>query len=173
MCYHCGHYPCGCSGRYSGEVEVVATGTPGADGAVAFESGTWTPQLEINGLTTGITSSTKSGIWRRIEDVLFIWGYGSFANAGSIVAGNATITGLPYPVKAFGAGGSTAYVALTIIADDVQPSSDQVAARVQNGTSVIDLITLDESTGNVVAIPYSRIASVTAYQISGQYVIEP
>ena len=68
----------------------------GADKLDDYESGTWTPELQIDGLTTGITySGSPTGKYTKIGNMVFVDGFIALSSKGSLTGG-VGIYGLPF-----------------------------------------------------------------------------
>lgn len=66
----------------------------GAAALQTYAEGTWTPELQFGGAATGITYTTRTGLYTRIGRLIFVECYISLSSKGS-ATGNSTITGLP------------------------------------------------------------------------------
>lgn len=80
--------------------------------APATVSGTWTPVLAFNGVSTGITYTTQSGQYIRVGNIMTVAFDLLLSSKGSFSAGDAaTITGLPAaPAGSIMYGGVAHYV---------------------------------------------------------------
>lgn len=63
---------------------------------INYETGTWTPELQFGGASTGITYNYRYGRYVRVGNVVHWWVDIYLSSKGSS-AGNATVKGLPYP----------------------------------------------------------------------------
>lgn len=103
----------------AGQIAFPATQNPSAGANVLddYEEGSWTPELQFGGATTGITYNTRSGVYIKVGRLVFFAGFLQLTNKGS-ATGNATIEGLPYDAPAIPStpvgvhGGSTGLGAL-------------------------------------------------------------
>lgn len=78
-----------------GQIKFPATAVPSADANTLddYEEGTWTPQLEFGGATTGITYTARTGLYTKIGNAIVFGCYIELSSKGS-ATGAATITGL-------------------------------------------------------------------------------
>lgn len=63
--------------------------------ALEYETGTWTPELQFGGASTGITYAIRSGIYTRIGNVV-LWQFDIGLSSKGSATGDATIAGLPF-----------------------------------------------------------------------------
>jgi hypothetical protein len=77
--------------------------TPTTTTTDGYRTGTWTPALAFDGVTTGITYNDRGGAWTRQGNLLVAQGYINLSSKGS-ATGTVTITGFPFsaPATAFG-----------------------------------------------------------------------
>ena len=66
-----------------------------ADKFAITANGTWVPDLQFGGATTGITYGNRQGYYSKLGRVVFIQGAIQLSSKGS-ATGNASISGLPY-----------------------------------------------------------------------------
>ena len=80
-----------------GQITFPATAVPSSDANTLddYEEGTWTPQLQFGGATTGITYNTQSGTYIKIGKQVIAYAYIYLSSKGS-ATGNATLNGLPF-----------------------------------------------------------------------------
>ena len=63
-----------------------------------YETGTWTPTLTFGGASTGITYSTRAGLYTKVGNIVTIAMEIQLSNKGSS-NGSIWVTGLPFPYK--------------------------------------------------------------------------
>ena len=103
-----------------------------------YEEGTWTIQLAFGGLSTGITASTNQGKYTKVGRQVTVTGYLGLTNKGS-ATGNATITGLPFPIANSAENYSAASLWLAAITPTAGGSANQGLGI--GNTSIINLST--------------------------------
>lgn len=86
----------------NGTTGQVLTAVTGGDpiwqtNAASFSTGSFTPELAFGGASTGITYSTNTGNYFKINDLIWYTTSWTLTSLGS-VTGAATITGLPFTV---------------------------------------------------------------------------
>jgi hypothetical protein len=72
-----------------------------------YEEGTWTPQLDFNGGTTGITYAALNGAYIKIGRMVMVRGGFALTNKGSS-SGSAYVGGLPFTVESLSYADATA-----------------------------------------------------------------
>jgi hypothetical protein len=72
-----------------------------------YEEGTWTPQLNFNGGTTGITYAALNGAYIKIGRMVMVRGGFALTNKGSS-SGSAYVGGLPFTVESLSYADATA-----------------------------------------------------------------
>ena len=101
--------------------QVLTSNGPGVpptyQGAVVsnYSEGTFTPQFQFGGLSTGITYSVQEGRYTRIGNVLMFSIYMDMSSKGS-ATGNVTIAGFPFDIG--GISSQTAFVQFDIVTYD-------------------------------------------------------
>lgn len=85
------------SGAFGTTLTVTGTTAvtlPTSGTLLSQTTGTWTPVVNINAATTGITYSTQEGRYVQIGSIVFIFARITLSSKGALT-GNVTITGLP------------------------------------------------------------------------------
>jgi hypothetical protein len=87
------------SGASAGQIKFPASQNASADANTLddYEEGTWTPSLNFDGGTTGITYSVQAGRYTKIGRGLLIEAELTLSSKGSST-GNSNISGLPFAV---------------------------------------------------------------------------
>lgn len=85
-----GYYDVNITPNFTGWFEV-----PNKNDVPAYEQGTFTPELQFGGASTGITYSTQAGKYTRVGNVIH-WAITLDLTSKGTATGNATISGLPY-----------------------------------------------------------------------------
>jgi hypothetical protein len=109
--------------------------TAAANALDDYEEGTWTPQLEFGGATTGITYNARQGYYVKIGKMVFITVYFNLSSKGT-ATGNSTVTGLPFTSEDFNISGTTSW-----------PGSK--AARRQNHTGADFAMAAQDNTATI------------------------
>ena len=81
--------------RLSGSGIQFNGDTAAANALDDYEEGTWTPTIDIGGLTTGITYSQQKGVYTKVGDVVTVGCWILLSNKGS-ATGTVRIDGLPF-----------------------------------------------------------------------------
>jgi hypothetical protein len=77
---------------------LFGTDTAAANTLDDYEEGTWTPNLEFNGLFSGIIYSLAAGYYTKVGNSVHCIGYIDLNSKGTST-GNATISGLPFTAR--------------------------------------------------------------------------
>jgi len=109
--------------------------TAAANALDDYEEGTWTPQLEFGGATTGITYNGRQGYYVKIGKMVFITVYFNLSSKGT-ATGNSTVTGLPFTSEDFNISGTTSWPGSKPSRRQNQSASD-FAMTVQDNTTTI------------------------------------
>ena len=96
--------------QLSGGITFPATQVAASDANTLddYEEGTWTPQLEFGGATTGITYNARQGYYIKIGKQVFLTVYFNLSSKGT-ATGSATVTGLPFTSEDFNISGTTGW----------------------------------------------------------------
>ena len=74
-------------------------GTAAANALDDYEEGTWTPNVQFNNDSTGVTYSNQLGTYTKVGNICTLWLFVTLTNNGTGV-GNATIIDLPFSAAA-------------------------------------------------------------------------
>jgi hypothetical protein len=124
-----------------GEYDVVDTGSVYMlMGAQATALATWTPGIAFGGAAVGVTYTSQTGHYVKLNNLVFIWGSFTINNPG-VSAGAATITGLPFNIN----GGITVKVPFVIHVGNAvggSPGGNQAVGGGVIGTNTIALLNM-------------------------------
>jgi hypothetical protein len=109
-----------------------------------YEEGTWTPTINIGGVTTGITYSVQVGAYVKVGNLCNVSGYVLLSSKGGL-SGNVVFTGLPfatrnlsnnYPAPSIAAYGNLTGITAYGVAVDLGPNSTGAIFIYGNGTAL-------------------------------------
>lgn len=133
---------------------------------LSFNNATaWTPNLQINGSSTGITYGTQVGAWARIGNIVWISANIVLTSKGAS-NGNVTISNLPVTTGAAGANNTLAiadFSAITLTAD-----FEVISLRLANASAVGTLFE-SGSAGSAANVTDAMLANTSAFRFSGVY----
>jgi hypothetical protein len=112
--------------------------TAAANALDDYEEGTWTPELEFGGATTGITYNNRIGSYTKTGNVVTVFCKIHLTSKGT-ATGSAQISGLPYNANAGG------YVLQTFIANLSFTYNDKCFAVINGSSTVFELHDRDTS----------------------------
>lgn len=96
----------------NGQIAFPATQNPSTNVNTLddYEEGTWTPTLQFNSTSAGITYSSRTGAYIKVGKKVTVWGWIALTNAGAQAAGSlCNMVGFP-----FTAGTSVTFYAGTV-----------------------------------------------------------
>jgi len=77
-----------------------------------YEEGTWTPTIEFNGASVGVTyNAATGGRYVKIGKTVWVFGFLGLTNKGSSTGSTVKITGLPFAVSSSGETGDFTWAA--------------------------------------------------------------
>ncbi|MFP3859266.1 MAG: hypothetical protein ACLFUW_00440 [Bacteroidales bacterium] len=92
----------GADPSFSDTPDVTSISFAGGDPLNFYEEGTWTPEIEFGGGSTGITYASQIGVYTRVGNVVYVRCSFQLSDKGSS-SGTATIENLPFTVSSAGA----------------------------------------------------------------------
>ena len=102
------------SGASAGQIQFPATqnASSNANTLDDYEEGTWTPTIEFDGASVGVTySSATGGRYVKIGKTVWLFGYLGLTSKGSSTGSTVKITGLPFAVSSSGDTGDFSWAA--------------------------------------------------------------
>lgn len=159
-----GYYDVNITPNFTGWFEV-----PNKNDVPAYEQGTFTPELQFGGASTGITYSTRAGKYTRVGNVIH-WAITLDLTSKGTATGNATISGLPY--VNYGTPPTTVpATAIGGIAGITLPSNAfGIQATIIGATSQIQLRASSSAVG-VTPITDSNFSNGAVIRAEGKYFI--
>lgn len=127
----------------------------------------WTPNLQINGVNTGITYTTQVGAYQQVGNAVYISCNIVLSSKGA-QNGNVTISNFPVVTGAAGANNTLSisdFTAITLTAD-----YEVISVRLANASAVGTIFQSgsDQTPGNVTD---AMLANTSAIRFSGIYFI--
>lgn len=154
----------GALGVNSNLTGLVVGNTNSAFTAASFTAATaWTPDLQINGSSTGITYATQSAFYTRIGNAVYVSGEITLTSKGASV-GNVTISNLPVitgasgSVNTIGAWGSS--ITLSANYTNIQidlANASQVGSLFMSGSGQVTSAITDAMLANNSTINFSGV----------------
>ena len=92
------------TGLITASAGVAVGGTGSANTLDDYEEGTWTPTLDFNNGTTGITYGTRVGVYTKIGNVVY-FSFRIYLTSKGSSTGHAHISGFPFTVGGMPTGG--------------------------------------------------------------------
>lgn len=128
-----------------------------------YTDATWTPVLAFNGLSTGVTYSSRSGTYIRIGDLVTAWCTVVLTSKGSAV-GQLGIGGLPETVRSGVTGaGSVGFISnISLVA-----GSTGVKCSASGGTNTVSFVY--ESTTGDGAMDNTMVTNTTEIRLTVTY----
>lgn len=154
------------SGPFTTNLKFTSGGTASADVNTldAYVEGVFLPELTFGGASTGITYSSRGGVFTKIGNMVFFTLSIALSSKGS-ATGTQQITGLPYTVSATADFPSMPSLSSTPAAVD----SDLVAMALAT-TTTINLY--DYILGVRTRLTDADFTNTTIIRISGQYRVD-
>jgi len=127
----------------------------------------WTPDIQINSSSTGITYTTQIGGSCILGKVVFIWGQILLSSKGASVGG-VTISNLPYAPTANGGGKS---LAISEYNQVTKAGYTSLGLRLANST--VGTFILSSATGSAISImSNAEISDTFSFKFSTCYIID-
>lgn len=132
------------------------------------QSGTWTPVVEINNATTGITYAANGqiGYYEKFGNSVRASGHIALSSKGALT-GNVTVSGLPYPIKNI-----AYYTTLTGQANrqsNLNTVSGPVIFEGIGGASEMSIVQV--SSGSTVALTDANLTNTTELYFVVEYIV--
>jgi hypothetical protein len=154
------------------EFEIISVGTlsgsscvSDANGIVDVNTGTFTPNLQVNNSTTGITYTTQAGDYVRNGNVVTYAAELTLTSKG-VQTGNVTIQNLPFNAKNI--------TPMTIYADNLTAGATGSSLQARSsaaGSASVKLSAINGS-GNDASLTDADITNTTSLSISGSYIAD-
>lgn len=129
-----------------------------------YEEGTWTPALAFGGGSTGLTYSTRGGVYTKVGRVVTVTAYIALSAKGSST-GSATITGLPFTsTSGTGTNTNSGVVAYgTNFAGLTSPPTALI------GSSATSIVLYDWGAAGVVNVDDTNFGNTTDFGVTVTY----
>lgn len=140
----------------------------GTDVLSTYHTSTWTPNLQINGSSTGITYTTQAGGYTQIGNVVCLWANIVLSSKGSST-GNVTISNLPVSSGSNGPNQIIpvgAYTAVTL------SNGTNIGLLLQNSNTVGQFVISQNSGVGFSGVTNSEITNVSAFVFTGIYITD-
>jgi hypothetical protein len=142
------------------KINVAALQIGGVD--MAYAVGTWTPELQFGGVSTGITYSARTARYSRFGPLVFVVADIRLSSKGS-ATGNAAITGLPL-TSANNPNSTLAFRWVSMTSSLVT----MVGGIADNSTSIL-LYGATAATATIAQLTDAAFGNSTILQFSGVY----
>lgn len=130
-----------------------------------YKTATWTPNLQINGSSTGITYTTQLGGYTQIGNVVTIWAQILLSSKG-VSTGSVTISNLPV---ASGASGASISIPVPSFNQITAVGYTSMGLQLQNTTSIGGFI-LSGTAVALSALTDTNLSNTARFFISGSYI---
>ena len=139
-----------------------------------YEEGTWTPTWVVaTGSITAYNTSTTRGFYRKIGNVIFIWGYISWgSDSGESNSDALQVGGLPFTSISSGFGqASNQAGGVNMFAEGLYSDNSPQGGRIASGSSVVQLnhSRTDTGSSNVTVGDMSKSGNHSQTVFYGQY----
>jgi hypothetical protein len=135
--------------------------------ALEYETGTFTPELNFGGASTGITYSSRFGRYTRIGNVVF-WDIDMVLTSKGSATGDATIAGLPFTSNV---NRPIADAVGSISGFTLPSGTTGVVFRVFNNSNTIAVIRIGNTLSSVATATNDHFSDGSVIRASGKYTI--
>jgi hypothetical protein len=130
-------------------------------------TGTWTPNLQINNSSTGITYTTQVGGYTRIGNLVFVWMNIILSNKGAS-SGNVTISNLPFSTAG---NGFNQILPLNYFTNWTSAGYTSMFILLANNSTVGTLASSGSGVG-ATAVTNTQITNTFQFQCNGFYIVD-
>jgi hypothetical protein len=134
--------------------------------ASPYTSGSWTPALDFGGATTGITYTSRWGLYCKVGAICFFEGAIVLSSKGS-ATGLPTISGLPYTAR----NQANGYPPVTINWINMTTSLVYMVGTVLLNTSTFVLGGIAAAAVTVPGLTEAALGNSTELRFSGAYIV--
>ncbi len=139
----------------------------GTDNLQTYHHAAWTPNLQINGSSTGITYTTQLGGYTQIGNIVTVYAYILLSNKGASV-GNVTISNLPVTS---GANGGAQILSCSQFNGVTAVGYTTIGLQL-GATSTVGTFVLSGSAVATIALADTHIVNTSILTISGMYIVD-